>query len=266
VSARVYLALALAALACAAAAGCGGDDGGRTGRQASDPATPAPGPFSPTPSDAPVPRPGAPVIAALGDSVSAGRPLWDPDPMARDRLRDALNPQSQYEYWAQARLSGRVRFRNCGVSGETVAQIARRLPDCTKGASAVIVQGGTNDVARHHPVRVPAAGLRAIVRRAKAHGLVVVIAQVTPWTKGSPRVVNAIRSLNARIAAIGRDERVRVLPFHDALDDPRRPGRMRPDLTIDGYHPDVPGYRMLGELVASSPPIKALARLRAPRG
>jgi lysophospholipase L1-like esterase len=258
-------AAALAALVCALPA-CGGVDSGRAGSQGSEPARSTPRPFSPTPSEAPVPRRGAPVIAAFGDSISAGAPLWDPDPAVRDQIRDALNPQSQYEYWAQARLSGRVRFRNCGVAGETVAQISKRFAPCTRGASAVIVQGGINDVVRHHPVRVPAAGLRAIVRRAKARGLVVLLAQLTPWNKGSPRAVRAIVRLNERIDAIGREERVTVLPFFAALADPRRPGRMRSALTIDGYHPDVPGYRLLGELAAASPPIRALARRPGPRG
>ena len=246
--------------------GCGGSDDGHAGRPASERPSSAGKPFSPTPSEAPVPRAGAPVVAALGDSISAGAPLWDPDPVKRDRIRDALNPQSQYQYWAQARLWLRVRFRNCGVGGEIVAQIERRFARCTRGAKAVIVQGGNNDVARHHPARVPAAGLRRMVRRAKARGLTVLLAQLVPWSRGSPSAIRAIVRLNERIEAIGRDEGVLVLPFFDALVDPRRPGRMRPDRTIDGYHPDVPGYRLLGERVAASPPILALARRPSPSG
>jgi lysophospholipase L1-like esterase len=40
---------------------------------------------------------------------------------------------------------------------------------------------------------------------------------------------------------------VELLPFHDALEDPAVPGTMRADLTIDGDHPSVAGYRLLGE-------------------
>ncbi len=42
-----------------------------------------------------------------------------------------------------------------------------------------------------------------------------------------------------------------MLPFHDTLADPARPGRMREEWTCDGDHPSVEGYRRLGELVGS---------------
>jgi lysophospholipase L1-like esterase len=41
-----------------------------------------------------------------------------------------------------------------------------------------------------------------------------------------------------------------VLPFHDALEDPERPGLMREQWTSDGDHPSVEGYRVLGGVVA----------------
>ena len=41
-----------------------------------------------------------------------------------------------------------------------------------------------------------------------------------------------------------------MIRFHDALEDPGAPGTMAPDLTTDGDHPSIAGYRLLGELVA----------------
>src|SRR5215210_3137042 len=140
-----WAGVALLALLAAALVGCGGDAGDGEGPQ--EPRS-RPRPFGPTISEAPRPRPGAPVVAALGDSITAGSPLWDPDPDVRGRMLDSLNPQSQYEYWAQARLGGRLRFCNCGVLGETTGRIARRLPACTRRARAVVIQGGINDLAR----------------------------------------------------------------------------------------------------------------------
>jgi lysophospholipase L1-like esterase len=69
---------------------------------------------------------------------------------------------------------------------------------------------------------------------------------VLPWNKGHPRFTARIDELNRLIARLGREERVPVLPFHDAVADPARPGRMRAQLTVDGAHPDVAGYRLLG--------------------
>ena len=59
-----------------------------------------------------------------------------------------------------------------------------------------------------------------------------------------------IRELNALIAAFG----VPLLPFHDTLEDPEQPGRMRAEWTdADGDHPSVAGYRRLGELAFRLP-------------
>ena len=45
------------------------------------------------------------------------------------------------------------------------------------------------------------------------------------------------------------------LPFHDTLEDPEHPGRMKPEWTDpDGDHPSVAGYRRLGELAFSAAP------------
>jgi len=57
---------------------------------------------------------------------------------------------------------------------------------------------------------------------------------------------------NRRIEAIGRDLGVDVIGFHDALEDPGRPGVMAPRLTADGDHPSIAGYRLLGARVADA--------------
>ncbi len=190
------------------------------------------------------------LIAALGDSITAGSPLWDPDPRVRAQAPDQLNDQSQYEYWARRRLGPNARFRNCGVFGERTDQIARRLDACARGAQVLIVQGGINDIAQGRSVSAAARNLRAMVRRGRARGLRVALADVLPWNSGGGGAAPRIDELNRLIARIGREERVPVLPFHDAVADPARPGRMRAQLTIDGDHPDVAGYRLLGNAVS----------------
>ena len=186
------------------------------------------------------------VAAALGDSITAGSPGYDPDPKAAAYLGFGSDVRSQWEYWA-GKADPRLEFRNCGVYGERTDQIARRLDECAKGAQALIVQGGINDIAQGKSVERAAANLRAMVRRGKALGLRVALVDVLPWNNGYPAFDPRIRELNRLIGAIGREERVPVLPFHDTIEDPQRPGRMPERLTDDGDHPNVEGYKLLGE-------------------
>ena len=191
-------------------------------------------------------------VAALGDSITAGSPLWDPDPAARERIGSALDERSQWEWWAARAWDG-LELRNCGVYGERAEEIEQRLEACIAGVDAVVVQGGINDVAQGRPVEDAAAALRRMVRRGVGLGLGVTLADVLPWNNGWPGAEAAIRRLNELVRAIGREEGVPVLPFHATLEDPECPGRMRTDWTDDGDHPSVEGYRRLGELAFRLP-------------
>jgi lysophospholipase L1-like esterase len=125
-----------------------------------------------------------------------------------------------------------------------------RLDDCARGAKLLVVQGGINDIAQRQPVEDAAANLRAMVARGKELGLGVAIVDVLPWNNGWPDAEPEIRRLNALIAALARYESIPLLSFHDTLEDPDRPGRMRAEWTSDGDHPSVEGYRRLGEVAA----------------
>ncbi len=219
--------LGAAGLAALALAGCGGgDDRGDDGKV---------------------------LVAALGDSITAGSPLWDPDPSVLARTGVAPDRRSQYEYWA-ARNDERLRFRNCGVFGERTDQIARRLDECAEGADALVVQGGINDIAQGRPVVSAVEDLRRMVQSGKERGLRVAIAEVLPWNNGYPAMDPNIDAMNKLIRRIGRDEKVPVYPWYSSLEDPANPGRMRADLTIDGDHPSVTGFqRLAGDVRGLAP-------------
>jgi lysophospholipase L1-like esterase len=189
------------------------------------------------------------VVAALGDSITAGSPYWDPDPAIRERIGPDLDPDSQYPLWAGLRLGRGFAVRNCGVFGERTDQIAARFDRCAAGAEALIVQGGINDIAQRRPVADAAADLRAMVRRGRERGMRVMVTDVLPWNNGDRRAAREIVRLNGLIERLARDEGVRLLGFNAALADPARPDRMRASLTADGDHPSVSGYRRLGRLV-----------------
>ena len=226
------LAAAAASLTLLVPAGCGGADASRD----------EPRRGGNTPAKAKT------IVAALGDSITAGAPLWDPSPTLRARIGAALDPRSQYEYWAQRRLRG-TRFRNCGVPGERTDRIILRLRDCAKGADVLVVQGGVNDILQGKQPEAAAGNLRAMVRRGKRLGVRVALAEALPYNDSYPATVGVIRELNRLIAAIGREEDVPVFPWYSRLEDPRAPGRMKGEWTADGAHPTVAGYRRLAEVV-----------------
>ena len=171
------------------------------------------------------------LVAALGDSITEGSP----------GLRG-------WDVWA-ARGDPRLQIRNCGIYGQRTDEIAARLDDCVLGADVLIVQGGINDIAQGRDVEAASENLGAMVRRGKELGLRVAIADLLPWNNGWPDAEPKIRRLNALIEDIAREERVALLRFHDALQDPDRPGLMREEWTHEGDHPNEDGYARLAAVV-----------------
>jgi lysophospholipase L1-like esterase len=171
------------------------------------------------------------VVAALGDSITEGSP----------GLRG-------WDVWA-ARAEPRLQIRNCGIYGQRTDEIAARLDACARGAAVLTVQGGINDIAQGCDVDAAAMNLRTMVRRGKELGLGVLLADVLPWNNGWPRAEPEIRRLNELIVGIAQGEGAPLLRFHDTLEDPGRPGRMREEWTFEGDHPNEEGYRRLADVV-----------------
>jgi lysophospholipase L1-like esterase len=177
------------------------------------------------------------VVACLGDSITEGSPHWD----SRTRAGD---PEGQWEHWA-GRLHPELELRNFGIWGERTDEIAARFDEAVAGADALIMQGGINDIAQGRSIDDAARNLAALVEHGRARGLPVAVCDVLPWNNGWPAKEAAIRELNERIRNLG----VPLLPFHDTLEDPNLPGRMKAQWTHDdGDHPSVAGYRRLGEI------------------
>src|ERR1700758_5010046 len=152
------------------------------------------------------------VVAVAGDSISAGSPLWDPDPAVRARIA-APDERSQWQWWA-AQAAPSLEFRTSAVYGERTDQIARRLDLVLGGADILVVQGGINDIAQQRPVEEAAQNLEAMLERGREAGGAVAVADVLPWPAGDARAAGEIARLNELIHTIGG---VTHLPFHDTL-------------------------------------------------
>ena len=191
-------------------------------------------------------------MAVAGDSISAGSPLWDPDPAVRVRIA-APDEQSQWQWWA-ARADARLEFRTTAVYGERTDEIARRLDLVLPGADRLVVQGGINDVVQRRPVEAAAENLEAMLERGRVAGLSLAVTDVLPWNNGDERAADDIQRLNALIRQLAAEAGATLLPFHDTLVDPADASRMGEGLSDDGDHPSVEGHRLLGERAFRRPP------------
>jgi lysophospholipase L1-like esterase len=182
-------------------------------------------------------------VAVVGDSISAGSPLWDPDPTVRARI-PVPDERSQWQWWA-AQADRSLEFHTSAVYGERTDQIARRLELVLAGADLLVVQGGINDIAQQRPVEEAARNLEAMVERGRKAGLAVAVPDVLPWPAGDARAAGEIVRLNELLCAFtGAIGGVTLLPFHDTL------ASAGFDWSDDGDHPSVEGYHLLGECAA----------------
>jgi lysophospholipase L1-like esterase len=181
------------------------------------------------------------VVAVAGDSISAGSPLWDPDPVVRARI-PAPDERSQWQWWA-SHADTRLEFRTSAVYGERTDEIGRRLDLVLPGADVLVVQGGINDVVQRRPVEEAARNIEAMLERGRSAGLALAVADVLPWNNGDVRAAAGILRLNELIGQL----EATLLRFHDTLADPADPSRLGDGLTDDGDHPSIEGHRLLGE-------------------
>ena len=179
------------------------------------------------------------IVAVVGDSISAGSPLWDPDPAVRATIA-APDERSQWQWWATA-SAPHLSFRTRAVYGKRTDEIERFVDDVAGGADVLVVQGGINDVVQRRPVEDAARSLAAMVERGRSLGLRVALADVLPWPRGDERAARDIARLNELVHAIPG---VTSLRFHDTL------AQVDFEWSDDGDHPSVEGHRLLGEEAA----------------
>jgi lysophospholipase L1-like esterase len=193
------------------------------------------------------------VVAVAGDSISAGSPLWDPDPGVRAQI-PSPDERSQWQWWA-SHADGRLEFRTTAVYGERTDQIAERLDLVLVGADVLVVQGGINDIVQRRPAEAVARNIEAMLESGYAAGLALAVTDVLPWNNADARASEDIVGLNQLISETAARRSAMLLPFHNTLADPADPSRIGPGLTDDGDHPSIEGHRLLGERAFRLPPL-----------
>lgn len=211
-------------------------------------------------------RPTAPaaVIVALGDSITEG---------GSTTLGAHRAWPHQLGRRLEAACPGAFVVLNAGIGGNMVISDGRSPSLVSRlerdvlampGVTHVVLMAGLNDVRQKGPARdrpgagvdEVAAGYRQAAQALQSRHIKVVGGVLTPIL-ASPVAEPAIpgpttddkrRSLNALIRQ--GDLFDGVIDFEAALDDPIRPGRIRPGAhREDGYHPNDEGHRLMAEAI-----------------
>ena len=185
-----------------------------------------------------------PEIIALGDSLTAGYGLAP---------KDGFVPQLQR--WLE-RHGAEATVVNAGVSGDTTAGALARIDwALTPGAKAMIVTLGGNDLLRGLPPEEARANLDAILSRADAAGLaVLLVPMVAPGNYG-PDYKTAFDAIYPDLAAAHGASL--AAPFLEPiLAQPDRQAAMNDLMQPDGLHPNAKGVALVVE--ALGPAVLAL--------
>jgi lysophospholipase L1-like esterase len=144
---------------------------------------------------------------------------------------------------------------NRGISGQTTPQMVVRFRQDVVDLhpAAVVILAGTNDIAGNTGPMTPEMtedNFRSMIDLAKANGIRVIVASVTPaadypWRKGLAPA-QKIKTLNTWLQGYCVNHSVTYLDYWTALAG--EDGGMKPGLSFDGVHPNAQGYAIMGPL------------------
>lgn len=189
------------------------------------------------------------VIVGLGDSTTAGTPgFLSPVEAPPDGMGDR---ESQYSYWMM-RAHPDWRVLNRGVNGERTDQILSRFQRdvAAHKPAVVIVLAGVNDIYQGRPTASVERNLESIYSLAKKGGVVAVAATILPYNISGPRESAAIRLVNAWIESGAKASGRLFCDTNAAVRSKSDPDRLAS--SPDAIHPDVAGYRRMGEALVST--------------
>ena len=195
---------------------------------------------------------------------------------------DASNPRVVFlgdsitDSWRLDQYFTGKPFVNRGISGQITGQmLARTKPDVLDlQARAVVVLGGTNDLARGVPDATIRHNLEAIGMLAEASGVAPVMASILPvndydedthprYRRTTLRSPARIAELNRWLASLCQSKGWTYLDYHAPMVDSNR--RLRKELSDDGLHPNSEGYKVMAPLAEQAIDSALTNRARRPR-
>ena len=200
-------------------------------------------------------------VLAMGDSTTAGAPGFRSPVEAPPNGKG--NPQSQYTYWAAQSLP-HLRFLNRGVSGERTDQIFKRFKGDLKTLrpNVVILLAGVNDLFQDYPSEQIEEKLDKMYRFVQEQKISLIACSIIPYNGMSSYDYQRMREVNEWIEKRSRKLGIGFCDLFSAMEDPAHPSHLIS--TSDDLHPDVDGYRRMGETVAECLKMTVIFSLEAP--
>jgi len=183
-------------------------------------------------------------IVGLGDSTTAGTPGFR-SPLEAPPEGEG-NRESQYAYWMM-RSRPEWSVLNRGINGQTAAEIRARFGRdvLVHRPAYVVILAGVNDIYGGSSAEAVERELAAMYADALDAGIIPVAASVLPYDRATGRATAAIFTLNNWIESLAKVLHIPFCDTHAAVADAAKPDRLRG--SPDGLHPDVDGYRRMGE-------------------
>lgn len=184
-------------------------------------------------------------------------------PTSPDQPRVVFFGDSITDGWGRREGTGEFfpgkPYINRGISGQTTPQMLVRFRQdvINLHPAAVLILAGTNDIAGNTGPMAPEMtedNFRSMVDLAKANGIRVILASITPaadypWRKGlSP--APKIQAINAWMQGYCVNHSITYLNYYSALAG--TDGGMKSGLSFDGVHPNASGYAIMAPLAQAA--------------
>jgi len=189
------------------------------------------------------------IIVGMGDSTTAGTPGFLSPVEVPPKGRG--NPKSQYCYWMM-KAHPEWTVLNRGVNGQRSDQILSRFEKdvLSEKPAVVIVLAGVNDIYQGRAAASVKVNLEKMYALAERNGIVPLAATVLPYNVAGDKECGAIREVNSWVETASKAPGRLFCDTNRAVRDEDDPDLLAS--SPDGLHPDVEGYRRMGEALSAT--------------
>jgi lysophospholipase L1-like esterase len=189
------------------------------------------------------------LIVGLGDSTTAGTPGFlspiEAPPTGRG------NPESQYCYW-MTRAHPEWTVLNRGINGQRSDEILSRFERDVvwEKPAVVIILAGVNDIYQGRATDSVKRNLEAVYVLSERSHIVPVATTILPYNSAGREESDSIRGVNQWVETASRVPGRLFCDTNQAVRDRANPTLLAS--SPDGLHPDVQGYRRMGEALSTT--------------